>query len=89
MALFKDAHTVVRTAGDDSEGFKVKVGVHQGAVLSPLLFALVMNLVTTEAQEGLPWEILYADDLMMLTEKMHDQLRAEGESWGDKGDEDK
>ena len=54
MALFKDAHTVVRTAGDDSEGFDVKASVHQSTVLSPLLFELVMNLVTTEAQEGLP-----------------------------------
>jgi hypothetical protein len=32
--------TVVRTADVDSEGFAVKVGLHQGSVLSPLLFII-------------------------------------------------
>jgi len=75
MALFKDAHTAVRTAGGDSDVFDVKVGVHQGAVLSPLLFALVMDVVTKEAREGLPWELLYADDLVLIATSVEELKR--------------
>jgi len=34
--------TVVRTTEGDSKAFKVKVRLHQGSVLSPLLFVIVM-----------------------------------------------
>ena len=33
-----------------SESFEVKVGLHQGSVLSPLLFAAVMDGVSNEAR---------------------------------------
>lgn len=58
--------TSVRTADGDSESFEVKVGLHQGSVLSPLLFVIVMDVVTREVREGLPWELLYADDLVLM-----------------------
>ena len=40
----------------------MKVGLHQGSVLSPLLFAVV----SSEARGGLPSELLYADDLVIM-----------------------
>ena len=49
------------------EKFEVKVGVHQGLVLSPSLFVITIEALTSEIKEGLPWEILYADDLMLVT----------------------
>ena len=36
--------------------FEVKVGLHQGSVLSPPLFAAVMDVVSREARSGLPSE---------------------------------
>ena len=63
MALYTEACTVVRTDAGLSESFEVKVGLHQGSVLSPLLFATVMDVVSSEARSGLPSELLYADDL--------------------------
>ena len=30
----------------------MKVGVHQGSVLSPLIFAIVIDVVTESAREG-------------------------------------
>ena len=40
MALYTEACTVVRTDAGLSESFEVKVGLHQGSVLSPLLWML-------------------------------------------------
>ena len=58
--------TVVRTDAGLSESFKVKVGLHQWSVRSPLLFASVMDVVSSEARNGLPTELLYADDLVIM-----------------------
>ena len=44
----------------------MNVGVHQGSVLSPLLFIIVMEAVTHSVREGLPWKMLYADDLVRI-----------------------
>ncbi|CAK9296894.1 unnamed protein product [Gordionus sp. m RMFG-2023] len=66
MAMYVGAQTAVRTDYGDSDSFEVKVGLHQGSVLSPLLFILVMDVVAREMREGLPWEILYADDLVLM-----------------------
>ena len=46
--------------------FYVNVGLHQGSVLSPLLFAAVMDIVSSDARSGLPSELLYADDLVIM-----------------------
>ena len=66
MALYTEACTVVRTDAGLSESFEVKVGLHQGSVLNPLLFAAVMDVVSREARSGLPSEVLYADDLVIM-----------------------
>ena len=47
----------------------MKVGLHQGSVLSPLLFAAVMDAVSSEERTGLPSELLYADDLVLMTQQ--------------------
>ena len=62
--LYTEACTVVRTDAGLSESFEMKVGLHQGSVLlSQLLFAVVTDVVSSEARSGLPYE-LYADDLL-------------------------
>ena len=52
----------------------MKVGVHQGSVLSPLLFIIVMEALSSEFRVGLPWELFYADDLCLLAEKTEEDL---------------
>ena len=43
----------------------MKVWLHQGSVLSPLLFIIVMDVVSREEQGRLLLELLLADDLEM------------------------
>ena len=54
--------------------------MHQGSVLSPLIFAIVVDVVTEHAREGLLNEILYADDLVLLSESL-DDLRERFQRW--------
>ena len=70
MALYTEACTVVRTDAGLSERFEVKVGLHLESVLSPLLFAVAMDVVSSEARSGLPFELLYADDLVIMATTM-------------------
>jgi len=63
-----------------SEEFFVKVAVHQGTVLSPFLFAMVMEEVTENARKSWMKEILYADDLVLMGESM-DELRENFDQW--------
>ena len=48
----------------------VQVGLHQRSVLSPLLFAIAMDVISENAREGLMNEILYADDLVLMRVKV-------------------
>ena len=67
MTMYKHVRTRIRSYGRSvSEWFSVNVGVHQGSVLSPLLFIIVMEAVTHSVREALPWEMLYADDLVLV-----------------------
>ena len=70
MSLFKNSKTKVKVGSEFSEEFFVVVAVHQGFVLSPLLFAIVVDVVTENAQEGLMKEVLYADDLVLMSKTM-------------------
>ena len=38
--------------------------------MSPQLFAVVMDVVSSEARSGLPSELLYADDLVLVAPTM-------------------
>ena len=66
----------------------MNVGVHQGSVLSPLLFIIVMEAVTHSVREGVPWEMLYANDLVLVgkcKEELKEKLKKWNECLKDKG----
>ena len=67
-SMYDGVTTAVKRNGVESESFEVKVGVHQGSVLSPILFNIVMQAIADNFKKGLPWELLYADDLVLLAE---------------------
>ena len=70
MCLYDGATTRVRVGSANLNEFEVKVGVHQGSVLSPLLFAIVVNVVTENARRGVVNKLLYANDLVLVSETM-------------------
>ena len=45
MSLYEKASTRIRVGSSLSDAFAVKVGVHQGSVLSPLLFAIAVDVI--------------------------------------------
>ena len=51
--MYENIVTTVRCVVGMTEGFKVKVGLHQGLVLSPFLFVMVMDRLTDEVRQGL------------------------------------
>ena len=46
MSQYEGAKTRVRVDSMSSEELDVKVGIHQGSVLLPFLFAVVVDVVT-------------------------------------------
>ena len=54
MSMYSGAKTVVRTVYGNSKSFEVKVGMHQGSALSPLLFVIVMEAISREFRVALP-----------------------------------
>ena len=82
MSKYAGAKTVVRTIYGNSESFEVKVGMHQGSVLSPLLFVIVMDAISREFRVALPWELLYADDLAVIAETEEELIKRHNE-WKD------
>ena len=80
MVMYEGAQTVVRTTEGDSKAFNVKVGLQQGSVLSPLLFVIVMEMISRELRAGLPLQLLYADDLILMAES-EESLRDKIVKW--------
>ena len=82
MSLCDGAKTRVKVGSAYREQFKVKVGGHQESVLSPLLFAIVVNVITKNARRGVVNELLYADDLVLMNKTMED-LKERFWNWKD------
>ena len=78
----EEASTAVKMEEGLSDWFNVKVGLHQGSALSPLLFIIVMDVITKKVKGGLPWELLYADDLVLMADD-ETELKKMLKSWKD------
>ena len=74
QSMYEGALTSVKLGVGESVEFAVKVGVHQGSVLSPLLFIIVLEALSKKFRIGLPWELFYADDLALLAESEEELL---------------
>ena len=70
QGMYANARSRVHVGEGYSEEFEAKVGVHQGSELSPLLFIIVLEALSRECCSGVPWEDLYANDLLSLLNRL-------------------
>jgi hypothetical protein len=72
ITLIKDIYdnvvTSVRTSDRDTNDFPINTGLHQGSALSPYLFTLMMDEVTRDIQGGIPWCMIFTDDVVLVDE---------------------
>ncbi|GBP91681.1 Solute carrier family 22 member 1 [Eumeta japonica] len=69
-----------RQASGKGDTFEIKIRIYQGATLSSLLFKIVMDHLKKHCQKSLPWNILYANDAVMISENIED-LQLDFNSW--------
>ena len=78
--LYENSITAVKCAVGTSDWFNVQVGLHQGSALSPFLFALVLDRWTDNVRQESPWNLMYADDIVIY-DKTREQLEISLENW--------
>ena len=42
-----------------AEEIQIEVGLHQGSAISPLLFVIIIDVITEDIDEGTPWAMLF------------------------------
>ncbi|KAK3524687.1 hypothetical protein QTP86_000656 [Hemibagrus guttatus] len=74
--MYERSRTMVRCAVGQTE----EMGLHQGSVLSPFLFAIVMDQLSEEVREESPWKMMFADDIVICSES-REQVEENLERW--------
>ncbi|CAH2103819.1 unnamed protein product [Euphydryas editha] len=72
MDMYHNVQTCVRSPAGLSKNFDVNVVVHQGSVLSPLLFDITMKYLTEKIQKPTSWNLLYADDFALISDSIYE-----------------
>ena len=65
----------VRVGEGFSKEFLVKAGVHQGSTLSSLLSIILLEALSREFRAVVPWEDIYADDLVIIFDSLEKCVR--------------
>ena len=73
--IYEGASTSVRMQDGDTEDFPRTIGLHQGSILSPYLFTLVLVVLTKHIQELAPRCMHFADDAILLVESREELSR--------------
>ncbi|GKD17982.1 retrovirus-related pol polyprotein LINE-1 [Tanacetum coccineum] len=66
--VYNGAKTRVRTSIGNIEFFPLEVGIHQGSVISPYLFTLILDELSRGIQEDYPWCLIFPGDIVLVSE---------------------
>jgi hypothetical protein len=66
--MYDNIMTSVQISDGDTNDFSINIGLHERSALSPYLFTLVMDEVTKDIQGGIPWCMLFIDDVVLVDE---------------------
>ena len=80
--MYAGCKTSVMTSAGRTKEIEIEVGLHQGSALSPLLFVIIIDVITEEIDEGTPWAMLFADDLV-LCDPDRQMMEVRLERWRD------
>ena len=78
--MYAGCKTSVMTSAGKTKEIEIEVGLHQGSALSPLLFVIIMDVITEEIDEGTPWTMLFAHDLV-LCDPDREMMKVRLERW--------
>ena len=82
-AMYENTKARVVVVSGMSNEFQVNIGLRQGSALSPLLFILVMELISRKISTAdVLKNIMYADDLVIVA-KHREELPGALEEWND------
>ena len=70
----------MRMHSQESKEFEAKVCIYRGYVLSPFLLAVVIDVVTELATVGSLFVLVYADDLVLMSETIK-EFRSSVRKW--------
>ena len=68
METYQDYKTAMRKMGGLSRDFEICVVLHQGSALSPLLFAVIIDVLSENLRAEKLRELLFADDLAIIAD---------------------
>ena len=66
--MYSGVQARVRTLVWDTEDFPIDIRLHQGSALSPFLITILMDELTREIQDEIPWNMLFANDIVLIDE---------------------
>ena len=78
--MYRSCKTNVVTQKGETEYFAIEVGLHQGSALSPLLFIIIMDVLTEHIEKDPPWAMMFADDLVLCA-MTREEVEEDLETW--------
>ena len=78
--MYEDNITLVSTTVGETGVIEIKIRLHQGSALSPLLFIIIMDVITKDIEEEASLAMLFGDDIALSGENC-DQVEGRLELW--------
>ena len=78
--MYRSCKTKVITQKGETGYFAIEVGLHQGSALSPLLFIIIMDVLTENIENDPPWAMIFTED-MVLCAMTREEVEEDLETW--------